>query len=129
MNNGRAQGICRAATVPRRGPGERGAVTVEAAIALAALLVVVVLCLGTLLAAAAQIRCVDAAREAARLAARGADAEARPAALRVAPSGAQVSIRTDGDQVVAVVSVRVPLLPMLRLHADAVAVREPGESG
>ncbi len=129
MRRGRAQGVRTAATVPRCGPGERGAVTVEAAIALAALLIVVVLCLGTLLAAAAQVRCVDAAREAARLAARGADAEARPAALRVAPPGAEVSLRADGDQVVAVVSVRVPLLPMLRLRADAVAVREPGEYG
>ncbi len=129
MSDGREREIRRAARIPRSGPGDRGAVTVEAAIALAALLVVVVLCLGTLLAAAAQVRCVDAAREAARLAARGADAEAIPAALRVAPSGAQVSVRSDGDQVVAAVSVRVPLLPMLRLHADAVAVREPGESG
>ena len=109
--------------------GERGAVTVEAAIALAALLVVVVLCLGTLLAAAAQVRCVDAAREAARLVARGADADAEPAARRIAPTGADISIRTEEDRVIAVVSVRVPLLPLLTLHADAVAVREPGVSG
>ncbi len=101
----------------------------EAAIALAALLVVVVLCLGALLAAAAQVRCVDAAREAARLMARGADADARSAALRVAPSGADIAIRSEDDRVIAVVTVGVPLLPMLTLHAEAVAVREPGESG
>jgi hypothetical protein len=114
---------------PRRGAGERGAVTVEAAIALAALIVVVVLCLGALVAAVAQVRCVDAAREAARLAARGANGDALPTARRVAPPGADVSIRTDGDRVIAVVSARVPLLPLLRLRAEAVAAREPGESG
>jgi hypothetical protein len=115
--------------VLRRVAGDRGAVTVEAAIALAALIVVVVLCLGALLAAATQVRCVDAAREAARLAARGADADAMPTALRVAPPGADISIRTDGDRVIAVVSARVWLLPLLRLHAEAVAAREPGASG
>lgn len=131
MSRQRAGRRMRAATrvyAPRRGSGERGAVTVEAAIALAALIVVVVLCLGALLAAVAQVRCVDAAREAARLAARGANGDAQPAALRVAPPGATVSIRADGDRVIAVVSARVPLLPLLRLHAEAVAAREPGES-
>ncbi|NEW58155.1 pilus assembly protein TadE, partial [Nocardia cyriacigeorgica] len=50
---------------------DSGAVTVEAAIALAAIVVAVVLCIGALLAASTQVRCIDAAREAARLAARG----------------------------------------------------------
>ncbi|MFI2562521.1 TadE family type IV pilus minor pilin, partial [Nocardia farcinica] len=50
---------------------ECGAVTVEAAIALAAIMVVIVVCVGALLAASTQVRCVDAAREAARLEARG----------------------------------------------------------
>lgn len=109
-------------------PGERGAVTVEAAIALAAVVVVVVLCLGALLAASMQIRCIDAAREAARLAARGAEAEALPAAQRVAPPGADIELRAEGDRIVATVRARAPLLPMLRLVAEAVAVREPGES-
>ncbi|WP_062994565.1 TadE family type IV pilus minor pilin [Nocardia mikamii] len=107
---------------------ERGAVTVEAAIALAAVVVVVVLCLGALLAASMQIRCIDAAREAARLTARGAEVEALPAAQRVAPPGADIEVRAEGDRVVAVVRARAPLLPMLRLRAEAVAVREPGES-
>ncbi|WP_281032753.1 TadE family type IV pilus minor pilin, partial [Nocardia asiatica] len=40
--------------------------TVEAALALTAVLAAVVLCLGALLAASTQVRCVDAAREAAR---------------------------------------------------------------
>ncbi len=106
--------------------GEAGAVTVEAAIALAALVVAVSLCIGGLLAAPTQIRCVDAAREAARLSARGAESEAIPAARRIAPPRAVINIRTDGDYVIATVTSGTPLLP-LHLHAEAVAVREPGE--
>jgi Flp pilus assembly protein TadG len=104
---------------------DRGAVTVEAAIALAALLIAVLLCLGALLAVSAQVRCVDAAREAARLAARGAGTDAIPAARRVAPPGATVTLRAEGDQVIATVTVRTPVLPLV-LRADAVAALEPG---
>ncbi|WP_425302657.1 TadE family type IV pilus minor pilin [Nocardia wallacei] len=111
---------------PNGAHGESGAVTVEAAIALAALVVAVSLCVGGLLAAPTQIRCVDAAREAARLTARGADSDALPAARRIAPPNASITIRTDGDYVIAVVTSGTPLLP-LHLHAEAVAVREPGE--
>ncbi|MVU79496.1 pilus assembly protein TadE [Nocardia sp. ET3-3] len=100
--------------------------TVEAAIALAALVAVLVLGLGALLAVSAQVRCVDAAREAARLAARGDRAAAVPAARRVAPPGARVELRSEGDLIVAEVSARAQLLP-LTLHAAAVAAREPGE--
>ncbi len=111
----------------RRVVGEEcGAVTVEAAIALAAIMVVVVACVGALLAASTQVRCVDAAREAARLEARGDPVDARAAAERVAPPGAEIAIRRDGDFVVAVVSARAPLLP-LRLRGEAVAAREPGQ--
>ncbi|WP_297626422.1 TadE family type IV pilus minor pilin [Nocardia sp.] len=100
--------------------------TVEAAIALAALVAVLVLCIGALLAVSAQVRCVDAAREAARLAARGDGARAVPAAQRMAPPHAVITVRTDGELVVASVSVRSPLLP-LTLRAEAVSAREPGE--
>ena len=110
------------------GAGDRGAVTVEAAIALAALVATVLLCIGGLLAAPIQIRCVDAAREAARLHARGAEEEALRAAHRIAPPGAEVDVRTDGDQVVATVTATTPLL-LVRLHAEAVAIREPGDAG
>ncbi|MTE12266.1 TadE family type IV pilus minor pilin [Nocardia aurantiaca] len=107
---------------------EAGMATVEAAIALASLVAVLVLCVGALLAVSAQVRCVDAAREAARLAARG-DTEAGIAtARRVAPSGAQVVVRTEGDLVVAEVSAPAALVP-ITLHAAAVAAREPGEAG
>ncbi|WP_238072590.1 TadE family type IV pilus minor pilin, partial [Rhodococcus zopfii] len=50
------------------GSGEQGGVTVEAAITLAALVSVLVLCLGAVLCVSHQFRCQDAAREAARLA-------------------------------------------------------------
>ncbi|MFD6155865.1 TadE family type IV pilus minor pilin [Nocardia sp. NPDC060256] len=105
---------------------DRGSVTVEAAIALATLVVAVVLCIGALLAASTQVRCVDAAREAARLSARGDEANAISAARRVAPPTADISVHGEGSQVIARVTARTPLLPLLTLHADAVASREPG---
>lgn len=103
-----------------------GAVTVEAAIALAALVSAVALCVGALLAASTQVRCVDAARETARLAARGDTARAIAAGKAVAPSGATVELRTEGDRVIAAITASTPLLPGLRLSAQAVAVIEPG---
>ncbi|KAA0024448.1 TadE family type IV pilus minor pilin [Antrihabitans cavernicola] len=99
--------------------------TVEAAIAIASIIVVVVLCLGAVVATSMHIRCVDAAREGARLAARGDDANAVPTAQHVGPNGAVVTIGTDGDFAVATVTARLPLLPLLDISARAVAAREP----
>ncbi|WP_459548912.1 TadE family type IV pilus minor pilin [Nocardia sp. X0981] len=106
--------------------GDTGSVTVEAAIALGALAAAAVLCVGAVLAMVTQVRCVDAAREAARLAARGDGDGAVSAARRVAPSAAEISLRYEDDRVIAVVSSETPLLPVLELRAEAVAVREPG---
>ncbi|MBF6236305.1 pilus assembly protein TadE [Nocardia otitidiscaviarum] len=100
--------------------------TIEAALALATILLGMALCIGALLAASAQVRCVDAAREAARLTARGAQSEAVPTARHVAPPGADITVRVDADLIVATVTARLPLLPGLELHATAVAVSEPG---
>ncbi|MGI5221886.1 TadE family type IV pilus minor pilin [Nocardia sp. CA-290969] len=100
--------------------------TVEGAIALGALAAAVALCVGAVFAAVTQVRCVDAAREAARLAARGDRESAVPTAQRVAPDGADISLRYEGDRVVAVVTADTPLLPALQMRAEAVAVREPG---
>lgn len=108
---------------------DEGMATVEAAIALAAIVAGMVLCLGALLATSAQIRCVDAAREAARLAARGDTAAAISTARRVAPPGADIAVSEDGNLIVATVTARTPLLPPIRLRASAVAAREPGEHG
>lgn len=104
---------------------DEGGVTVEAALAVASLITVLVLCLGAVLGIAYQVRCHDAAREAARLAARGDQARAVDVATRVAPPDARVAVREEGDLIVAVVTAESPLLPLLTLTAEAVAVREP----
>ncbi len=70
------------------------------------------------------VRCVDAAREAARLAARGADGT--HIAHVIAPDGAAVQLRRDGDLVEATVSARSALLPGITVAARAVAAVEPG---
>ncbi|MEU7766333.1 TadE family type IV pilus minor pilin [Nocardia sp. NPDC049190] len=100
--------------------------TIEAAIALTAVVAAIVLCLGALLAASTQIRCVDAAREAARLAARGDRVNAVPAAQRIAPPDAEIAVRIESTRAAAVVSAHTPLLPLLTLRAEAVATLEPG---
>ncbi|NCL76205.1 Apoptosis inhibitor [Rhodococcus sp. YH1] len=105
--------------------GDDGGVTVEAAIALTTLVSVLVLCLGAVLCVSNQLRCQDAAREAARLAARGDGVRAVEVAARVAPEGARISVRPDGDLVVATVTADGPLLPMVTLTAEAVSVIEP----
>ncbi len=98
----------------------------EAALAVAALVVVLVLCAAGLGAIGTQVRCIDAAREAARLAARGDDAAAAMALRSVAPAGAVLQMRRDGDFVVATVSAGT-LLPGLSVRAAAVAaVERPG---
>ncbi|BDU04082.1 TadE family type IV pilus minor pilin [Nocardia cyriacigeorgica] len=105
---------------------DTGAVTVEAAIALAAIVVAVVACIGALLAASTQVRCIDAAREAARLTARGDSTGAIPAARAIAPPGAEIVVRRDGTRILATVTAGTPLLPLLELRAEAVAAPEPG---
>ncbi|BBY64434.1 hypothetical protein MHEL_26770 [Mycolicibacterium helvum] len=87
---------------------------------------VLVVCAGGLTAVAMQVRCIDAAREAARLAARGDETSAVSAARGVGPAGASVQLRRDGDFVVATVSGHSPLLPGVIIRAEAVAAAEPG---
>ncbi|WP_275450211.1 TadE family type IV pilus minor pilin, partial [Mycobacterium avium] len=67
--------------------GCAGASTVEAALGIASLVVVLVACLAGVTAVAMQVRCVDAAREAARLAARGDERSATAAAGGRRPPG------------------------------------------
>ena len=90
------------------------------------MVVVLVLCAAGLTAVAMQVRCIDAAREAARLAARGDEAGAGVAARGVGPSGGTLQLRRDGGFVVATVSGRSRLLPGVVIRADAVAAAEPG---
>jgi hypothetical protein len=91
----------------------------------AALVAVLVFCVAGLTAVSMHIRCVDAAREAVRLAARGGDGAG--VAEDLAPEGAAVGIRHDGDSVVATVTARSALLPGLTIAARAVAIVEPGQ--
>jgi hypothetical protein len=87
---------------------------------------VLILCVSGLTAVSMQVRCVDAAREAARLAARDDDGSAVVAAQRIAPDGAAVQLRRDGELVVARVTAKSPVLPGVTVAAEAVAAAEPG---
>jgi Flp pilus assembly protein TadG len=105
---------------------DRGAVTVEAALALAGLVLVTTLAVGAVAAVGASVRCTDAARELARLAARGEPDRGRAVAARLAPSGAQVVLTIRGDEATAeVTAAPVAALP-LHIAGRAVAVLEPG---
>lgn len=97
----------------------------EAAFGVATLVAVLVLCLAGITAVSMHIQCIDAAREAARLAARGDERSAVAAARGVAPGGAAVQLRRDGGFVVATVTAGPKLLPALHLTASAVAALEP----
>lgn len=85
---------------------------------------VVMLCIVAILAVVTQIRCVDAAREAARLAARGDSDRAVPAAHRVAPPGALIEVREQDGWVTARVVAAATLVPGLEVSAEAVAALE-----
>jgi hypothetical protein len=98
---------------------------VEAAFGVAVLVVVLMLCLAGIAAVSMQVRCIDAAREAARLAARGDERSAIAVARGVAPDGAVVQLRRDGGFVVATVVARSNLLPALHIAATGVSAVEP----
>lgn len=83
------------------------------------------LCLAGITAVSMQVRCVDAAREAARLAARGDQRSAVAAARRLAPAGTRVDLRRDGDFLVATVVAQSKLLPAIDIKARAVSAAEP----
>ena len=115
---------------PRR---DRGMATAEVAVALPALVVLVAAGMTAVSVLTAQLRCVDAAREAARAAARGEDAAVvRSLAERSGPGGSDVQV-TSGEQEVQVTVTAVAdsvggLLPAVHVEATAVALREPESS-
>ncbi|MEV6873652.1 TadE family type IV pilus minor pilin [Amycolatopsis sp. NPDC051128] len=102
--------------------------TVEAALGLAGLTVVTVLLVAGLTVLTGQLRCTDAAREAARLAARGQPQEAATAVDAIAPPGANLAIDQAGDAITVKVTAHPAggLLPAIELAATAYAVAEPG---
>ena len=100
--------------------------------ALPVLLLLLVVAVTAVSAVTAQLRCVDAAREAARAAARGA-ANPADAGQAVAPDGASVTVDSGEERVRVVVRAQVrplgPWLPSIPVSATAVAEPEPGEPG
>ncbi|MFI6345260.1 TadE family type IV pilus minor pilin [Streptomyces sp. NPDC050560] len=112
---------------PVRPRGDGGFATVETATVLPALVVFVLGLVWALLAAAAQIQCVDAARAGARSAARqDPDASAVEAARRAAPRGARVTVRREGELVLVTVVAGTPGpgALALRLRGEAAALAE-----
>jgi hypothetical protein len=103
-------------------------VTAEAAVAIPTLVLVMCLMLAVLVTLHAQMRAVDASREAVRLAARGESEHAAVAAgRRLGPPHASVVVRDEGEEVEAVVSAQVhpfPLLPAFRVRASTRAEKE-----
>lgn len=118
----------------RRRRDECGAVTAEAALVLP-LLVVVAMALAWMVSfGVTAVRVQDAAREAARVVARGDSvATGTSYAHRVAPSGSSVSISAGDDSVVVDVTATVhapggilDFVPAVPVHGRAVAAAEAG---
>lgn len=107
---------------------DHGFATAEAAVAMPALMAVLALAVGVVVSVGAQLRCVDAARAGARVAARGdSDAAVRRAARAIAPAGATVTIRRSGGLVDVEVRARVlttHVLPAVPVQAHASAEAE-----
>ena len=118
---------------------DAGMVTAETAVLLPVLVVVLAAAVFVLACVAAQLECVDAARSAARVAARGEPAAVVVAtAERLGPVGARVDVSAGGEvadtatvQVVVRAQVRpfgraLRGLPAVGISARAVAAVEPG---
>ena len=109
-------------------------VTAETAVVLPVLLLVLAGVVAAVTVVGAQLRCVDAAREGVRAAARGEEVPTVTAlAARAAPDGAVTTVSGGADEVHVVVTARIaPLGPVplrVTVSAEAVALREPGGPG
>ncbi|MFJ5922391.1 TadE family type IV pilus minor pilin [Kitasatospora sp. NPDC092948] len=104
-------------------------VTAETAVALPALVLLAAMLIWGVVAAGAQIRCVDAARAGARAAARG-DGDAAAVAAAAAPAGAKVAVALDATTARVTVEApcpgpgRLAAVLSVRLAATAVSARE-----
>ncbi|MFF0143735.1 hypothetical protein ATK36_3903 [Amycolatopsis sulphurea] len=101
-----------------------GFVTVEAALCLGALAAVLAILLAGTTAVAGHLRCLDAAREAARLTAAGQPGAADAVVRTIAPHGARLTVHRSGDGLTA--EVTTDALAALQLSASAYAIAEPG---
>ncbi len=99
--------------------GERGSATVEFAVALPAVALVLGLILGCATWGTGAIRVQNAASEGARAAIVGSPAQARASAQRVAGPGASARVVSDGTWIVVTVDAPAPWGPAF--HAEAVA--------
>ena len=104
--------------------GDTGAVTVEAALALCALTVFLALALGALMAVAQTMRCADAARELARLAAGASRTAAVPSRPALAPAGARMDLVRTATRSPQLVSARLVGALPLTVGGRAVAALE-----
>ncbi|NUV44611.1 pilus assembly protein TadE [Streptomyces sp. CAI-24] len=129
---GRMRGRRRTGDLGRSWCGDRGAVTAEAAVVIPVLVVFAMALLWALVAAADQIRCVDAARAGARAAARSEPEAAVLAAARdTAPRRARVEVGRAGDlwRVRVEAPTPGPGVLSLTLRAEAVALAEDTVGG
>jgi hypothetical protein len=133
----RDQGLARARTTVKHtfvrvaGSCDQGFVTAETALVLPSLVGLGLALALIVTAAAAQLRCTDAAWEAARSLARGeTPGFANQAAHRLGPSGATVFVNTGDGSVLVRVSTRLALggalLPALHVDGHAQVSCEPG---
>ncbi|WP_369140578.1 TadE family type IV pilus minor pilin [Modestobacter versicolor] len=114
----------------RRPRDEEGMVTAETAVVLPVLLLVLAGAVSAVVLVGAQLRCVDAAREGARAAARGEPAGVvADVAAGAAPDGAVTELGGAGGTVQVTVSATVsPLGPLpwrVEVSATATGLREP----
>ncbi len=111
---------------------DAGAATAELALGIPLLVALTAGLVWMLAVGAAQVRVIDATREAARAVARGDDvAAAESVALRIAPDDARVRIEVGGSQVVVTTTARVrgpggllASLPGATVSSEAVALVE-----
>ncbi|MBC2932463.1 TadE family protein [Nocardioides sp. zg-1228] len=111
---------------------DTGSATAELAIGVPLLVALTAGLVWMLALGAAQVRVVDASREAARAVARGDDvAAATSLAQRIAPEGARVRVQVGDDEVVVTTTARVRgpggllgSLPGVTVSADALALAE-----
>lgn len=99
----------------------------EAAVGTGAVIAVFGLILASVAMVIGQLRCTDAAVEAARLIARGERDRAREVVARLGTEGARLTVSVRGDLVTTTVtSPPSGFAPFAALESRAVAVMEPG---